>query len=180
MRRVLRVLRRDDGISIIELVIVSAIGLVILGAVLSLLESGTKTERATQARDTALTALRQAESAIDKDLRQAIPPIAATSTASSLDIQTYIAGSQHHVVYAVASGTLTRTLDGATPVVLATHVTSTAPFCYDYDTVANTCAGGPPTSATRVVHVELAATPDVFSGGPITLATDIELRNPGQ
>jgi Tfp pilus assembly protein PilW len=179
MSSFLRRLRDERGTSLIELVIVSAVSLVILGAVLSMLESGTKTERGTEARHSALLALRGGLVRIDKDLRQATS-VASTSTTSHLDICTYISGSPKHVVYDIASGTLTRKISStdcagavgtATP--LVSHVTTTAAFCYDPPDCSPTAD---PTAATKI-RVTIAATPEVFSGGPITLATDIDLRN---
>jgi hypothetical protein len=160
----------------IELVVVTAISLVVLGAVLSMLDSGTKTERATEARHSALLALRAGLVHIDKDLRQAIS-IASTSTTSTLDMQTYVSGVQHHVVYDVSSGALRRTLDGGTPVTLVAHVTTATPFCYDPPGCVATAPLSAP-SPTTLIRVTVAATPEVFSGGPITIATDIQLRNP--
>jgi Tfp pilus assembly protein PilW len=177
--------RDEDGVSLIELVIVTAISLVIIGAVLSMLESGTKVERGTQARHSALLDLRSAIVDIDKDLRQAVS-LDASSTTSHLDMCTYLSGVQRRVVYDVSSGQLTRATSSSScsgslgTAILVIHVTSTAPFCYDYDSVADTCGGAAPSTTTKIVHVQLAATPEVFSGGPITLATDIELRNPQQ
>jgi Tfp pilus assembly protein PilW len=178
-----RRLRNESGTSVIELVIVTAISIVILGAVLSMLDSGTKTERGTEARHSVLLALRGAVERVDKDLRQATL-VASTSTTSCLDMQTYISGVTHRVVYQVIGGEFRRTLDGTvactgtqtSAATLVSHMSTTAVFCYD----PPTCAATGPPSPIALVRVSLAATPEVFSGGPISLATDIRLRNPQQ
>jgi Tfp pilus assembly protein PilW len=185
----------EAGTSLVEVVIVAAVSLVILGGVLSMLESGTKAERATQARHSALLDLRAALVRIDKEVRQATSVASAdsgdgTGRYPSLNMCTYIGGSPIRVSYSVTNGNLTRAIastPGATcsltdtlgtAVTMASRVTSTAPFCYISDPTVGTCM--PPGSATKVVQLSIAGSPDVSSAGAITLATSIELRNPQQ
>jgi len=176
-------LLREEGTSLVEVMFVTATSIVLLLAVLSMLDSGTKAERGTQARHSALLDLRQAMLDVDKDTRQAVS-LDSGSNGSRLDMCTYVSGAERHVVYVVEGDQLKRGQspnncgESVSTWVLVIHVTSSAPFCYDYDSVADTCAGAPPSTATKIVHVQLAATPEVASTGPITLATDIQLRNP--
>lgn len=181
MKRVLSRLRDDRGFTLIEMMIASALFLLILGVVLSSFDSGTKSERISQARQEALVSLRQAMTQMTKELRQATS-VATTSTATHIDMQTLVSGAAHHVVYdvsgAAGSAILTRSLDGAAPVQLASHVVAPQAFCYQYDDP--NCLATSPASTLSSIHVSLELNPVIFSQGSITLATDVELRNISQ
>jgi hypothetical protein len=174
-------LRGDGGMTVIELVIASALFLVILMGVLASLDTATKAERGQQARTDALLDLRNGMTRVTKEVRQATA-IDATSTTKKIDMQTLILGSKKRVIYNVSGTSLTRavctsfdfgTACGSTGGVLADHLTNVDPFCYD----APTCSAANPTVTTTSVRITLAGTPDVLSNKAITLATDIELRN---
>ncbi len=168
----IRRLRDDRGVGIIELVVASAIFIILLLPVLSLLDSGTKTERANQARHVALVDLRTAMTRITKDVRQALS-LDPSSTRTKLDMETIVAGIEHRIVFELTAGTLTRALDGGAPAPLARKVSSTQIFCYD----PPDCTLTAPPEDPSAVRVDIALEPEVFSGGPITLATDVDLRN---
>lgn len=165
-----RVTADERGTSLVELMIAAAIFMVLLGAVLTMLDSGTRTERAQQARHDALLDLRTALLRIDKDLRQALS-ISSDSTRDRLVMHTLIAGEAHIVAYEVLAGELTRSIDGTGAGRLASRVTA-LPFCYDPPDCVASAPAGP-----RMVRVSLQVTPEVASSGPITLATDVHLRN---
>lgn len=174
-------LRDDRGFTIIELVIASALFFIILLAVLSTVDTGTKSERISQARQEALVGLRQAMTQITKELRQATSVDAdpTKSNASRLDIQTLIGGVQHHVVYDVVgtapNAVLRRSLDGGAPQQLADRVVAPQAFCYQFD--EPTCLATSPTANLSSIRVALEISPVAFSQGAVTLATDVELRN---
>jgi type II secretory pathway component PulJ len=165
-------LRREEGITVIELLVASSIFIILLLPVLSLLDSGTRTERANQVRHDALVDLRGAMTRITKDVRQALS-IDPASSKTMLDMTTIVSGSDHRIVYQLTGSTLTRSIDGGTPGALAENVTSTEVFCYD----PPDCALTAPPDDPSAVRVAIALEPVVFSGGPLTLATDVELRN---
>lgn len=163
-----------------------AMMMLLLGAALSVLDSGTRNERGQQARDQALTELRQAMSRVTRDVRQATA-VAPTSTRSRIDMQTLVGGLAKRIIYDV-DGTDFRRTDcpfaftaSCTPSnwVLVAKLNSNLVFCYDYDP-PNCLASGnspPPAPAFTALRVELSTEPEVFSGGPIRIATDVELRN---
>jgi type II secretory pathway pseudopilin PulG len=165
---------RDDesGTTVIELVIASGIFLIMLVAVLNVLDTGTKQERAQQARHSAMLQLRNSMTRMTKDIRQVIS-IAPSSSQTRLDTQTYLSGAQHHVVYQITSTELTRTIDGGAATPMATRVVAGTAFCYDPPACALT---NPPAEPTTV-RITVAVVPEAFSRGPITLATEVELRN---
>ncbi len=156
----------------IELLVASVIFIILLLPVLSLLDSGTKNERANQARHEALLDLRSAMTRITKDVRQALS-IDPASDRTRLDMETIVLGVEHRVVYQLTAGTVTRAVDGGSAAPLAEKVTSTQIFCYD---PPDCVLSGPPEDPSAV-RVDIALEPEVFSGGPINLATDVELRN---
>ncbi|MEX0873746.1 MAG: prepilin-type N-terminal cleavage/methylation domain-containing protein [Actinomycetota bacterium] len=165
-------LRREEGVTVIELMVATAIFMILLLPVLSLLDSGTRTERANQVRHDALVDLRGAMTRITKDVRQALS-IDPASSKTKLDMTTIVGGVDRRVIYQLSGGTLTRSIDGGTPGPLAERVTSTEVFCYDPPDCTLTAPPADPSS----VRVAIALEPVVFSGGPLTLATDVELRN---
>lgn len=167
-----RKLRDEDGVGVIELLVATVIFIILLLPVLSLLDSGTKTERANQARHDALVDLREAMTRITKDVRQALS-IDPASDRTKLDMETIVAGVEHRVVYQLTGGTVTRAVDGGGAAPLAEKVTSTQIFCYD----PPDCLLTAPPEAPSAIRVDIALEPEVFSGGPINLATDVELRN---
>jgi Tfp pilus assembly protein PilV len=168
----MRRLRREEGVSVIELMVASVIFIILLLPILSLLDSGTRTERASQVRHDALVDLRGAMTRVTKDVRQALS-IAPSSSKTMLDMNTIVGGVDRRIVYQLSAGTLTRSVGGGTPAPLATKVTSAEIFCYDPPDCALATVPDDPSA----VRVTIALEPVVFSGGPITLATDVELRN---
>jgi type II secretory pathway component PulJ len=188
-RRCREEVSHDGGTTLVELVITLGLLMMMLLAVLSLLDSGTRTERAQQARGDAITGARQTVDRVSKDVRQATA-VNADSTQSSLDIQTLIAGSPTRVVYDVSGGNFRRTVcagfaftsacDG-NAAVMATRVSPPEVFCYDYDPQTGCLEDSglhPRTSPLPTsIRVDISVQPEVFSGGPIRLATDVELRN---
>ena len=156
----------------IELLVATVIFIILLLPVLSLLDSGTKTERANQARHEALLDLRSVMTRITKDVRQALS-IDPASARTMLDMETIVLGVEHRVVYQLTAGSVTRAVDGGSAILLAEKVTSAQIFCYDPPDCALTAPPEDPTA----VRVDIALEPEVFSGGPINLATDVELRN---
>ena len=171
----------DSGVSVIEVLIGSTLFFVLLAAMLSSLDSATRHERGLQSRDEALLELRGAMTRVAKDVRQAVTIAESPdSDHSRLEFSTLVSGVEKAIVYEVEGGEFRRSIDGGSPISLATGIAPTVDpaFCYTFDSVAKTCVdgGAVPTSPT-IIRVTLALSPDAFSGGPITLATDVQLRN---
>jgi len=176
-----RWVREDSGFTLVEMMIASALFAVILFAALAMLDTGTKTERAQQARRDALITLREAMTRFTKDTRQATA-VKSTSTRSSIDIQTLVGGVAQREIFDISGSSFRRTICvnfaftsscGGTAAELTDHVTTTTPFCYD----APDCVASAPTTQMASIRITLARTPEVLSTGSITLATDIDLRN---
>jgi Tfp pilus assembly protein PilV len=178
--RLTRTLRPDSGVTLIEVMIASGLMILIMTFVLNMMDSASKNERGQEARHTAQLALRGAMDQITKDVRQATA-VSTSSTTSLLDMQTLVNGNLVRVRYDVSGTAFRRTVCTSTdlattctdsPLVLISHFSGT-PFCFDPpDCVAQSISTNPPT-----IRVTLAADPAVYSGGPITLQTDVDLRN---
>ena len=163
----------ESGFTLIELVVASALSMVILFSVLSLLSSVTRVERATDAKHTVTLDLRQGMTEVTKALRQALD-IDTTSDRSRLEMRTLVSGNEHLMVFDVLNGEfrVTDTTSGGSARVIARNVASAQPFCYD----PPDCVAASPSSPSSV-RITLAAAPEVQSSGPITFSTDVELRN---
>ena len=191
-RALTRIVGEDSGLSVIELIIASTLSMVILLSALMAVDSGTRTERGQQARNEALLDARAAMTRMTKETRQALS-LATSSTRTKIDMQTLVGGDAYHVVYELTAGRLVRKScaePAATPSCalptsseeLATRVTAVNPgppasttsvFCYD----PPVCAMPAPLGHPRSVRISMGIEPEVLSGGPITLATDVKLRN---
>ena len=163
----------------------------ILAAVLTSLDSGTRTERGQQARRDALVELREAMGRLTKDLRQAewIDPDA--STHEKLVMETLVSGERVAVTYRLhplgsdiyelrRQEALTPEETIVTNMVVGTTANPDPPFCYSFDsagTPPKCIDNGSPPAALTAIRVTMAKDPEFNPGEPITLATDVQLRN---
>ena len=184
VRRLLHRLLDDRGVTVIELVIASALSLIVLLSVLAALDSGTRSERGSQARQETLVDLRGAMTRATKDIRQATS-INPSSNLTNLDIQTLVLGTPKRMIFSVSGSSLRRTVCagfaftaacGGTAAPLASNVTTATAFCYD---PPDCLATGPPAAPAQVssVRITIVGTPEVRAAKEITLATDVQLRN---
>ena len=183
--------RREDGFSVVELAVGSLLFLVIVLAVLSLLDSGTKSERVGQARNDAQAMLRRAVARMSKEVRQTtfVDP---SSDQSNLYMKTLLQGVEYWVSYKVAgsppnatlqraqcsspaSSTTISCLSSAVSVQLADRIVAPQAFCYQFDDP--TCLATKPTATLSALHVSIQVSPVAFASGSVTLATDVQLRN---
>jgi hypothetical protein len=173
-------LRDESGLSVIELVIACAISLVVLLALLAALDAGTRAEDGTRSRHEAFRQLHDAVDRASGDIRQATG-VSPSSSRTSLDIQTLVAGAPTRVVYAVDGATFRRTVctsfDFAAPchgaaATLAENVSAPRAFCYDAECLAST-----PPAALGLLRITIWGEPETASDTPITVATDVQLRN---
>jgi type II secretory pathway pseudopilin PulG len=161
----------------VELVVVIGIVLVILGGVLSMLVVAFRTQSGQSARTDALDEMRGATARMTKEIRQALS-IATCSSTQVLDMQTLINGTQARVIYDVSGTNLRRTRDpspatapcvpASNAITMTAGLNSTAVFAYSPTTW---------TSAPAVVTITVIVQPRQSGATPVTLRTDIQLRN---
>jgi hypothetical protein len=103
-----------------------------------------------------------------KEIRQA-DDVRAGSTASRLDIDTYLNGVATHVTYVASGTTLTRNANGTT-LPLLDRLSTTSLFSYD-----------PAVESPSVITITLQTSPQYFKTDStvITLTSEIKLRNGG-
>jgi Tfp pilus assembly protein PilW len=176
-------LRDERGLSLIEVVIASAISLVIVGALLASLGSGTRATSTTEAKHGALQELRGAMDRASTDIRQATD-VSPASTSTWLDIQTLVAGTPKRMIFEVAGTSFRRMVcpdvnfDFTTPcggvaAELASSITSSQAFCYD----PPACTASGPPDAMRLVRITVAQSSTPTSDDSLTFASDVQLRN---
>lgn len=170
-----RLLRSEEGFTLIELVTSSALAIVVLLSALTLLDGVTRSERGAQARYDVVLNVRGVMMQTTKLARQALT-VDSTSTKSHLVMTTLVSGSPHHITFDVTGGSLIETDDttGTGAQTILRRVTTPQPFCFD----PPACTSTSPTSS-KTLRITLAATSDKQSGGtvPVTLSSDVRLRN---
>ena len=157
--------RREAGFTIIEVVVATALLMVVFIVMFNTLWSVQRSEAFTRGRTTAMDNMRVSLNRITKDVRQA-NDINGTPTPSHLDIDTFVNGTPAHIVYDVTGGTITRQVNGSAPVVMHQELTQDAIFTYE-----------PDADAPDTVKIELVVKPSNLPDTRITLSSEIELRN---
>lgn len=141
--------------------------LVVVGSLLTVFESVQRTQMFAQERSQTLDDMRLALDRITKETRQA-SSVAATSTASVLDMQTYVNGTPTHVVYEASGSALTRADAGGSPVPILSNLNSTAVFTY-----------APAVDGAQVVTITLNVHPARRPDTVVSLTSEVRLRNEG-
>ena len=98
LRRRLRVLRDDSGMTLIELMVAGLMFTILMLAALAALDTATKAERGQDARNQAMLEIRGAMDRFTKELRQATS-IDPTSNHTMLKMKTLISGVETQVTY---------------------------------------------------------------------------------
>ena len=163
---------REAGISLVEVLVASALLMVALGIALSSLDSQTRTASYSQQRSESLDDLRFMATTFARDVRASTGATAAT--ASDLTIRTYtggtasVAGTTTTVRWRAFGDRLERTTGGATRTFVVDLV-SPAVFSYVPDTAVDP-------ATVRRVAISLGTEPDPRFP-VVTLETEVEMRN---
>lgn len=144
-----------------------ALLLVVLGGLLTVFESVQRSAAFVQERSETLDEMRIALDQMTKEIRQAEEVKAATSTASRLEMTTYILGVQKTVVYAVTGQTLTKSVGGSGTAPIQTHVAAPSIFTYTTDTAG----------VIQLVSLNLQVHPERRPDTTIILTSEARLRN---
>ena len=171
--------REEDGYTLIELLVASMMGIVVLGAAVMLFIGAVRSEPRTASKVAAIQQGRIAVERITRDVRQAssIP----TYAPSQLVLITYVRQSscnggaaatsiQCRVTYACDSGACTRTVsqpNGSSPgpsVTIVTGLVSSEPFVY-------------PEGSGEPAYVEAELAFETREGGPVVIADGAAARN---
>ena len=173
-----RLRQSEDGYTLVELLVASTMGLVVVGAAVILFVGAVRSEPRTSSKVAAIEQGRITVERITRDVRQAssVP----TYAPGQLALITFVRQStcnggaaatsiQCRVTYTCSAGACTRTVSQSngtspgTPVRVVTGLASSEPFAYP--------SGGEPT----YVEVELAFA--TREGGPVVIADGAAIRN---
>ena len=174
-----RLRRSEDGYTLVELLVASTMGLVVVGAAVMLFVGAVRSEPRTSSKVAAIEQGRIAVERITRDVRQASSIL--TYAPGQLALITYVnqstcnggaggASIQCRVTYTCSAGACTRTVsqpNGTSPgasVTVVTGLASDEPFAY-------TPAVGEP----GFVEAELSFT--TREGGPVVIADGAAIRN---
>jgi prepilin-type N-terminal cleavage/methylation domain-containing protein len=158
--------RDEAGFSLIELMVVTVLLTIVIVATLSTMWSIQRSETYTRGRTAAMDNMRISLNRISKDLRQA-NDFNATPTPNHLDVDAYIDGASHRVVYDVDAGTLTRQVDGGDAVVMHKELTEDNIFHYPEDDE----------ETPDTILIEMVVKPSNLPDTRLTLSSEVQLRN---
>lgn len=166
--RLQRTSAREEGFSLVELVVTLTLLLVVVGAVLGVFESVQRSAAFVEARSEALDSMRLVMDSMTKEIRQATV-VDPASTASKLTMNTYFLGVQKTVVYEVTGENLTRRFQGGSAQILQDNISTAGLFAYTTD------AGG----VVQLVALDLQVHPPRLPDTILVLNSEVRLRNGG-
>jgi prepilin-type N-terminal cleavage/methylation domain-containing protein len=155
----------EHGFTLIELTITVALLVLVLGTVSEALTSSQRSESFAEDRSQTLDALQTTMARVTKDTRQATS-IDPSSSASLLDMQTYVNGTLATVIYQISGTILTRTVNGGAAIDLVTNLASPSLFTYE-----------PSSTNAQVITILLQATPKHSPNTTVQLTSEVSLRN---
>ena len=158
----------ESGVALLELLIYTALVLVVIGATLTSLQTVTNAQALQTDRSTALASMRATLNRMTKELRQASSVDTSTSSASVMAFTTYLESVQHTITYRASGTQLTRAIDGGTAVPVLKNLSSTQIF--------STITGGTAQDIQWIgIQLRVLASKGVDS--VLALDTEVNLRN---
>lgn len=139
--------------------------LLVVGSLLTVFASVQRSATFVQARSETLDGMRLAVDRMTKEIRQATS-INEASTASRLEMDTYVLGTSRHIVYEATGTQITRSVDGGSSTVLQGELATSSVFTYT-----------PSTSDVKVVTVTLSVRPVRRPDTTLVLTSEARLRN---
>lgn len=160
-----RTLAPERGLSVIELVVVSALLVVAVTAMVTAFDAAQRSTVRQQMRSEVIDDLSVAMARITKEVRQA--GAVRIASASMLEVDTYVKGVPITVRYTASGTTLTRTVGGVS-VPMVQRLTSTDVFTFS-----------PATGTPSTVAIRLRARPERFStdNAVVELSDEVQMRN---
>ena len=156
------------GVALLELLIYTALVLVVIGATLTSLQTVTNAQAFQADRSTTLAAMRVTMNRMTKELRQASSVDTSASSASVMTFTTYLESVQHTLTYRASGTQLTRAIDGGTAVPVLKNLSSTQIF--------STITGGTAQDIQWIgIQLRVLASKGVDS--VLALDSEVNLRN---
>jgi prepilin-type N-terminal cleavage/methylation domain-containing protein len=142
-------LRREDGVTLVELLVTAAVMAIVVAAVMSVWLRGQTESSTIYSRS--------------KDLRQSA--VVHTDTASTIDVDTYVDGVKHRIAYTASGSNLTRSVDGVAGQRLLSNLANTNLFTYTF-------VGSTLHQITILLTVNTSS-----KEGTLNLQSEVETRN---
>jgi len=155
----------EHGFTLIELTIVLAVLLLVVGAILSQLASAQQSEGFAADRAAALDQTRESMARMTKDLRQATS-IDPSSSATYMSMTTYVESTLTTVTYSISGTNLIRTVGSKPAEILQKDLASTSIFTYE-----------PDATSAEVVSVLLEVQPEHSPQTSVQMTSEVRLRN---
>ena len=122
-----RISAREEGFTLLELVVVTTLLMIVMTAILTSFEVVQKASVRESSRSEEMDTVRLAMEQMTKEIRQATD-VRAGSSASFLDIDTYLNGVATHISFTATGTTLKRTAKGVTLTLLSRLSTTSSTF----------------------------------------------------
>lgn len=153
--------------TLVEVMISSIILLILVAAMLTFFNVIQRTNIRQEKRNEITGQMRLAIDNMTKEIRQA-SVIRITSSASVMDMDTYVNGTSKHVVWTATGTILTRSVDGGAARTFLEGLTSTNLFTY-----------APGITDATDITIDLRARPVRFTADPavVRLTSQVRLRN---
>lgn len=159
---------REQGFSLIELLITVSLFLVIGVVIIQTLDSVTRSQAYQADRSASLGSMRIALNNMTKELRQATAVDELNSSASSVSFSTYVRGSLRNIRYTAVNGTLTRRIDSGAPIAVQAGLANNSIFTYQ---------SAPPVPGVQWVQIMLQVKPKRDPETVLVLDSEVNLRN---
>lgn len=174
MRAISNLLRRisardgsvEGGFTLIELMLTIFLLLIVVGSLVAVFESVQRSSAFVEERSQTLDRMRLAVDVMTKEIRQA-SVVDPASTASRLEMTTYVLDVEKTIVFEVTGENLTRSVDGGPPATIQENVNSSTLFSYTKD------VGG----VVQLVAVNLQVHPIRKPNTIVELESEVRLRN---
>lgn len=158
----------ERGFTLLELVFAVSLLLVVMGSILGVFQVIQRQTAFVKDRSEMLDSMRTTVDRMTKEIRQATV-VEQTSTASRLEMTSFVLGVETEIVYEVTGEILTRTANGGAPASLQTAVSDTNVFTYTGDT----------DGVIQVVALTLNVHPPRQPETTLVLTSEVRIRNGG-
>jgi Tfp pilus assembly protein PilW len=158
----------EAGYTIVEMMITSALLIIVVISVLSALDSVSSTQAFQADRTNAIDDMRNVLNKMTHDLRQATAITDCGSNSATISFSTYINGTTTAIVYTASGTTLSRTQGSGTAFTVLKNLASTQVF---------TCSSATDVTGVQWVTIDLKVTPKKLPTTTLELSSEVNLRN---
>jgi len=158
----------EDGYTIVEMMITSALLILVVISVLSALENVSSAQAFQADRTNAIDDMRNVLNRMTRDLRQATAINDCGTDSATISYTTAINGTSTAVIYTASGTSLSRTEGGGTAFTVLQNLASTQVF---------TCTSATDVTGVQWVNIDLNVTPRKLPSTTLELQSEVNLRN---